>query len=67
MNTSALFLLAFAFFGRLALAVPGPGDKRPANAMSRMDKIQSMYGFEGFVYALDVSLLMKGYATGADN
>ncbi|KAL5520469.1 hypothetical protein ACEPAG_9693 [Sanghuangporus baumii] len=53
MNTSALFLLALTFFGRLAFALPGPGDSPPANAMSRIDKIKNMYAFEGFVYALD--------------
>ncbi|KAL5498324.1 hypothetical protein ACEPAH_2466 [Sanghuangporus vaninii] len=53
MNTPALFLLASAFFGRLVLALPGPGDSRLANATSRLDKIKNMYAFEGFVYALD--------------
>lgn len=46
-----------ALFLSLGSALPAnePMEPKPS-AQTRMQKITSMYGFEGFVYALDVSV-----------
>ena len=44
-----------------APAKPVPEDSKS----SRMDKIQNMYGFGGFVYPLNVCIPFKGLASGS--
>lgn len=61
MISSALILSAFSLLGQLALASPvAPHHLMP---MSRLDKVRSTYGFDGFVYALDVSFIFRCYDT----
>ncbi|THH08828.1 hypothetical protein EW145_g2438 [Phellinidium pouzarii] len=53
MHVLSMYLFAWISLGHLAFVWSTPLDERAHEPESRLDKITSMYAFEGFVYALD--------------